>query len=309
MVKFNEYLKKCRQQNGLTQEDLVHALYLHDTEYFEALETTTLSKWERGVTKPKLAKQVSIMRYFQQLTGKAVPCFDAQDIHETETYICNPGVERLLGKSKELILNFPSSVISKEDLCICQLRNSPLLEQVLEINIDIDKDFNHNTSKFRTEQLREWALHPSNSFYVCEYKEQFFGLLFTLRLKPESFNRLMNLTLEERELTNDDFASFNEPGCSYIVSFFALNEKAAALLFMRYYAHIIANQDNILEVGLATMMNDAKRLIQNMNLNLYKSKYKTETLRLYTYKETLSNFLTSEEVVKMLLTKQDCPEE
>jgi len=309
MVKFNEYLKKCRQRNGLTQEELVHALYLHDMEHFEALETTTLSKWERGVTKPKLAKQVSIMRYFQQLTGKALPCFEADDIEHSETYICSLGVQGLLGKSKELVLNFPSSVIRNEDLSICQLRHSPLLEQIIEINIDLDKDFNHDTSNFSTEQLREWALNPSNSFYVCEYKEQFFGLLFSLRLKPEIFDRIMDMRMEERELTHEDFASFEEPGCNYIVSFFALNEKAASLLFMRYYAHLIANQDNILEVGLATMMDDAKKLIQNMNLRLHKSTQRTKELTLYTYRETLPHFLASKEVVRMLLSKQECPEE
>ena len=39
MLKFNEYLKTCREQNKLTQEQLVHDLYSHDTEQFAALDT------------------------------------------------------------------------------------------------------------------------------------------------------------------------------------------------------------------------------------------------------------------------------
>jgi len=43
-VQFNEYLKICRVENQLTQEQLVHDLYSHDTKHFVALDTGTLGK-------------------------------------------------------------------------------------------------------------------------------------------------------------------------------------------------------------------------------------------------------------------------
>ena len=308
-MQFNEYLKSCRVTCDLTQNQLTEELYLYDTDNFSNLETTTISKWERGTTKPKVGRQVSILKYFQKQTGSALPCFDKYTVLETEEMICKVGMQNLLGKSKELVLNFPSAMIGTDDLHVYQLRNSTMIDEVIAINVDMDKDFNHDTSLFNAKQFKEWALHPSNSCYSCEYKGQFFGLLFTLRLKPEVFERIMDQEIDEKDLTVEDFASFKEMGCNHMISFFAMNEKAATMLFIRYYAHLIANQKVIVEVGLATMMEDVKKFIRNMNLHHHGSKSVGKGLTMQTYRETLPVFLTSEEVVKMILSKQDCPEE
>ena len=308
-MKFDEYLRKCRENSSLTQEQLVHALYSHDIGHFETLKTSTLSKWERGVTKPKAAKQLSIIRYFQHLTGKPLPCFENYTAKDAEEQICRVGMQNLLGNSKKLILDFPSSVICTDDLMIYQLRNTEMLDRIIDINVGLDKDFNKDLTQLESEHFKEWALHPSNSFYICLYKEQFFGLLFTLKLKPEPVEKIMSMEIDERDLSVEDFATFYETGSSYMLSFFALNEKAISLLFIRYFAHLIANQDVIEEVGVATMMEDTKKLIRNMNLYHYDSKAMTDGLVLQTYRETLFNFLASEYAVKMLLSKQECPEE
>ena len=307
-MQFSEYLKSCRMNCGLTQEELTEVLYLYDDKNFDGIGVTTISKWERGITEPKLPRQLSILKYFQKQTNLALPCFDSYSAQETAKMICETGMANLLGKSKALVLNFPSAMIGADDLNVYQLRNSEMIDKVIDINIDLDKDFNHDTTQFNPEQFKEWALHPSSPFYTCEYKAQFFGLLFSLRLKPEVFERIMNVEIEERDLTVDDFASFEEMGCEHMISFFAMNEKAAAMLFIRYYAHIIANQKVIVEVGLATMMEDAKKLISNMKLHHHGSKSIGEGLELQTYRETLPVFLACERVVKMVLTKQKSPE-
>ena len=238
-----------------------------------------------------------------------MPCWDNYTVKETEEMICKVGMKNLLGNSKELVLNFPSSTIGEDDLNVYQLRNSFTIDEVIDINMGLDKDFNHDTTQLRSEQFKEWALYPSSLFYACEYKRQFFGLLFTLQLKPEVFEKIMDLEIDEKDLTVDDLAAPEEIGCNHMISFFAMNEKAAAMLFVRYYAHLIANQKVIKEIGVATMMEDAKKLIGNMNLHHHGSKGVGKGLELQTYRETLPNFLASEKVVKMLLSKQECPEE
>lgn len=293
----------------MTQEQLVHALYSFDIDSFEGLDTSTLSKWERGVTKPKAAKQVNIIRYFQEKTGIALPCWESYTADQTEELICKVGMKNLLGKSKELVLNFPSKMIGADDLIVTQLRSSAMIDKVIDINMDLDKGFNHEFTELLPLHFKEWALHPSNSFYVCEYKDQFFGLLFTLRLKPDAFEKIMDHKIKEKDLTVDDFASFDEIGSDYMISFFAMNEKAASMLFIRYYAHLIANQKIITEVGVATMMEDARKLLNNMNLTHHASLEISKELILQTYRETLANFLACENVVKMILSKQECPEE
>ena len=301
-MQFSQYVRSCRENSNLTQKQLSHALYLYDTESFNAINMSTLSKWERGVVQPKISKQVSIVKYFQKLTNRALPCFNNYTVDKAESLFCEAGMKNILGKSKKLVLDFPSSVIGVDDLMVYNVRNTDNLDRYISINVDLDKDFTHDYSCLDFEKFKNWASNPVNSFYVCEYKEQFFGLLFTLRLKPNIFNKLMKFELDEKELTSDDFALFDEKGSNYMLSFFAMNETAATLLFIRYYAHLVANQNVIEEVGAASMMDDAKKLVENMHLNYCDSKKLSDNLTIESYKATLSTFLAHENVLKMLFS-------
>ncbi len=306
---FSEYIRTCRERSKLTQEQLVHALYSYDIESFEGLDTGTLSKWERNVTKPKASRQVSMLKFFQERFGAALPCWDDYGMEETERIICETGMQNLLGKSKQLVLKFPSAMIASDDLKVYQLRNTESIEKIIAINIDLDRDFNHGYTKLDDAHFLSWALHPSNTFYVCEYQDQFFGLLFTLRLKPEVFRQVIRFEKREDELTADDFATFDEQGSSYMLSFFAMNDKAASILFIRYYAHLIANQDVIEAVGVGAIMEDARKLIGNMNLQPTATQALEDGRTLQMYSQTLPEFIASEKVLKMIFTKQSCPEE
>lgn len=308
-MQFNEYLKTCREQKHLTQEQLVQNLYNFDMAYFEGLDTSTLSKWERGITKPKPIKQVRLIKYFQSVTGSALPCLEHYSTAEAEEMICQVGMKNLLGNSKKLILNFPSRMIAADELTVTQLRNSEMIDQVIEITMDMDRGLHNRFAHLTAEHFKKWAMYPSNSFFVCQYKEQFFGLLFTLRLKPEIFEKVMNVAFREEEITEEHFASMEESASNYIIAFFAMNDKAATMLFVRYYAHLIANQKVIDEVGVAVIMDDARKLLKNMNFRPHINKVISTEQEIQTYRETLPNFLASEYVLKMILSKQECPEE
>ena len=71
--------------------------------------------------------------------------------------------------------------------------------------------------------------------------------------------------MKKNDITADDFASSDEEGSSLMLSFFAMNDKTATLLFIRYYAHLIANQKTIDEIGGITIQDEAKKIINNMN--------------------------------------------
>jgi len=310
-VQFNEYLKTCRTKNTLTQEELVQALYIFDTEHFSGLDTTTLSKWERAVTQPKLLKQVSIITYFQNITKMALPCFDEHSEEEIEESLCKVGMKNILkeSKSKELILDFPSAMMSLDDLKIYQLKDFNLIDKVIKINTYLDKDFNNDYTQLTDDTFKTWALMPGNFFIVCEFGEEIVGLLFTLKLKPASFEKIINGNIMEKELIPEDFAQPNEEGSNYIISFFSLNKKAASLLFVRYYAHLISHQTTIDEVGIATFMDDGQKLIESLNLPYYTSCVVPNNMELQFYRASLSSFLATPSVVKMILTKQECKEE
>jgi len=306
---FNEYLKLCREHNHLTQEQLVHDLYSYDIDNFKGLDTNTLSKWERSVTKPKVSKQVSILKYFQEQTGVALPCWDSYSIEEAEHLICKAGMNNLMGKSKQLILNFPSEMMNVNDMKVCPVRNFEGTDALIQIYMDEHRAVNHQYTQINIEQVKEWSLHPNNLFLACQYKDWFLGLFFSIRLKEEVFDKLLNLEMKKSDITVEDFASFDEMGCNYMLSFYAINQKVATMLFIRYYAHLIANQKSISEIGVVTALDEVKKVVTNMNLEYHTSKITDDNVEIQAYRQTLANVLASENVVKMILSKQECPEE
>ncbi len=308
-LQFNEYLRQCREQNDLTQEQLVHDLYSHDIEQFEALDTGTLGKWERSATKPKAAKQVSIIKYFQEKTGMALPCWNNYSIDEAEELICKAGMRNLIGKNKQLVCNFPSEMMNVDDMKVYPVRNFERMDALIESNMHLHQSFNHAFTQITREQFKEWALHPSNLFLACEHKGSFLGLFFTARLKQEVFDKILDFKMKKSEITTDNFAAFDEIGSHLMLSFYAMNEKAATMLLIRYYAHLIANQNAIKEIGGVTINDDAKKIVSNMNLYHYTSKTTDDNIDIEAYRQSIFNVLASENTVKMLLSKQECPEE
>ncbi len=307
-MQFNEYLKVCRVSHAYTQEELVHALYLFDLENFSGLDTTTLSKWERGVTQPRILKQVSIIQYFQSITEEAFPCFQDYSEEKIVDNICEAGMRNIIAesKSKKLILDFPSSMMSIDDLKVYPLRNFEMIEKVVKMNTYLDKNFNKDLTELQSEDFKKWALFSGSTFLVCEYGEEIMGLLFVLKLKQPVFDKIINGEIMEKALREEDFAAHGEQGSSYILSFFALNDKVASMLFVRYYAHLIAEQRFIYEVGVATMMEDAQKLIESIDLPYYTSGVIGEGIELQFFKTTLACFLATPKVIRMILSKQDC---
>ena len=306
---FNEYLKECRENNDLTQEELVNALYIHDIEHFSALDAGTLGKWERNVTKPKAAKQVSIIKFFQKKTGLVLPCWDKYSSKEAAGLICEAGMQNLIGHSKKHIYNFPTQTMSTEDMHVYPLRNFERMDVLIDMHMDIHKDINHPFIQLTKEQFREWALHPDSLFVACEYKNSFVGLSFTVKVKPEIFDKVLKFDMRRDEITTKDFAAYDEVGSSLMLGFFAVNEKAATMLFIRYYSYLIANQRTIDEIGAVSNSTEAIKLISNMNLQFSNSYLTEDNVKIKAYRETLFNTLASEYVVKMILAKQACPEE
>ena len=308
-MQFNEYLKKCREGCNLTQEKLAQDLYVHDTELFEALDMGTIGKWERGLTKPKASKQASILQYFQAQTNTALPFMEEYQVEEVEGLLCNTGMKNMLGKNKKHVYDFPSNMMSMDDINVMSLHQFAGIEQVIDNNMFLHKEATHPYTRISREQFMEWAVHPSNLFLFCELNGSALGLMFSARIKPEIFRKIMNLEMKKSDICPDDFASYDEKGSLLLLSFFAFNSKAATLLYIRYYAHLIANQDNIAEVGGVGHTDEGRKIASSMNLKFQKSFIADDGTKIMSYSQSLANVLSSEYMVKMLLSKQECPEE
>lgn len=305
---FSDYLKKCRENYDLTQGDLVVELSHFDEELFKSLDNVTLSRWELGKSNPSIARQVRTVEYFQKRGDMVFPCFDESESEMIEKHVCRTGMLNLPGKNKSLILNFPSS-ISIDELSVHQLKDSVMIDEKITIALDLNKEFSHDHSLIDRERFKEWTLAPQNLFLLCEYNKQFFGLLFSLRLKPESFDRLMHFQITQSDITMEDFADPDEMGCNFILAFFAMNEMAASLLLIRYFAHLISDQKKIQEIGSMSTHKDAIMLMEGINLQRCQSKSYSDDLTRHTYRASLSDVLVNETMIRMLFAKESCGDE
>ena len=305
---FNDYLKKCREKYDLTQEELVVELSHFDETLFSSLDNVTLSRWELGKSNPNTARQVQVIKYFQGRDDLVFPCFDESESEMIEKHVCKTGMLNLPGKNKSLILNFPSS-ISVDELTVHQLKDSQMIDEKIKIALDLNKEFSHNRSLIDSDRFREWTLSPENLFLICEYNKQFFGLLFSLRLKPESFEKLMNFKISQSDISTEDFAGPDEVGSNFILAFFAMNDMAASLLLIRYFAYLISDQTKIEEIGSMSTHADAIALMESINLRHCKSKKFANSLTRQTYRASLSDVLVNETMVKVLFSKEDCSSE
>jgi hypothetical protein len=293
----------------MTQEDLVHGLYAFDDTVFRGLDTTTISKWERGITQPKVAKQISILHYFQHVSSMAFPALTQKSVQQTETLICRMGIENLmLEKSHELVLNFPDTFMDSKHLHVGHIRHAPNVDALLELAADLRNANNPPLTQVTLLQMEAWAEHPSNLFLVCTYKKVVTGFLFSLRLKPDVLQEILHFRKAVGEIDIEEIASFDEEGSLFPIAFFSLNKKSASMLFLRYYAHLIANQHRIVSIGTTAALEEAKKIIIQMNLQPV-AHYEAEGILVDAYEASLFDALASENVIRLILRREKCPEE
>ena len=223
--------------------------------------------------------------------------------------ICKVGMQNIIGKSKKLIYNYPSDTMSIDEIKIYPLRNAEKMDALIDENMPLHQSVVHKFAQLSREQYREWALHPNSLFLACEYKGNYMGLFFAVKLKQEVFEKVLRFEMKKSEITVNDFAAADEMGSSLMISFYAMNEKIATLLVVRYYAYLVAYQKYIIDIGSIINLEDAKRIVSRMNLYPSDKKITDDNVEIEAFRQTLPNVLASEKAVKMLLSKQECPEE
>ncbi|MHA2729587.1 helix-turn-helix domain-containing protein [Vibrio campbellii] len=87
---FGYYLKKLRIAEGLTQSGLVARLNLSDQE-LQHLDSVTISRWERGITKPSISKSIKVLRV---LTNDLTPYLTSLEYDESNDLLREIAKER-----------------------------------------------------------------------------------------------------------------------------------------------------------------------------------------------------------------------
>ncbi|WP_457605241.1 helix-turn-helix domain-containing protein [Nitratifractor sp.] len=308
-MQFADYLRKCRLALELTQEQLVEALYLYDAERFRGVSPATLSRWEHGVVAPHMHRKRALIGFFQEKRGEALPCWKERSMEETEEEICRLGIGHLLGGTRRLVLDFPSEVIRFDELEVVTLREGEDLRRLVAFNMDVHLATHPDPIRLSEEQFLSWSRHPGSRYFACRYRGSYVGLLFLLKLRSEPFEKILRYEMRKSELTEEDFALPEERGFIMPLAFFALHEKAAIMLIVRFYSYLIANQDAIDGVGLVTSYRESRRLVEGINLQATGEPRKTEGSEIQAYRQSLDGVIASEMMVKILFEKERCPEE
>lgn len=301
-MKIADYLKKCRKRLQLTQESLVHSLYLWDDEIFGGIDTATVSKWERGVTAPLLPRLQALVRFFQEESSLPLPCREEIDEERATEELMNGEVAKVMGHPRQIVAQVPLTIDFSRGFRLASLRGHPRADESLEIAAMMIESSNPDYSKVGADKLSEWIEYPANLFQVLTYKSAILGLFFTLRLKQKPFEEILTFRKRKTDLTNEDFASEEEPASLYALAYYALTPQVGMILLARLYAHMIAYQRTLQELGVISSLPEVHRIAENMGLKLTGTK-EVDPGPLRAYHNDLFTVLSSPPVLKSLFEK------
>jgi len=303
MFKFSDYLRICRENKGVTQTELVEEL-INTDRVFSSLDATTLSRWERGVSKPALSKQTLIIKYFSNYFDRIYPFLNEAESIEIEKSFCAIGFSKLLGRHK-MVMDFPTKNMDTKQFKVKSYLESSHKMTALRRNHMIMQEI--YGPQFCNQLHENLAQHPANYFAVCEYQDDYYGHFFALRLKPPIFKRLMDFTMRADEISIDDIADQNEIGCYYFFGFFSLGELVISLIWIHFYTHLIKQQKTIKDLGAMIVSKEGEIIAKNMNTECINT-IEVQNTTVMNFQASVDQMLITENVVKMLFNPESCPE-
>lgn len=289
---------------GFTQSELIENLV--DSQLgFGGLDTTTLSRWERGVSKPSLSKQTAIIHYLSNYFGRIYPFIDSAGKTDVEKGFCSIGFTGLIGRHKDLVMKFPTRQMNQSGFKVCEFGESEHQKTAFDNNLHIYAELYKR--QLKSEQLAAFSKNPNNLFLVCDHDRQYFGHLFLLRLKPQVFDEVIDFKREDHTLTDADIAAMDEVGSYYFYGMFAMSDQIVALLAVHVYTYLIQNQKQIKEIGMVLASKDGQAMAVNMNMQR-QAQQTTEQQTNHSFSASLVEMLINDNVVKMLFNRENCPE-
>jgi len=297
-MKIAKYLKDCRTRLNMTQEEFSYELYLFNNERFRGIDTTTISKWERGVTSPPIPRLQALIHFFQYKSSLPLPCWENFNEEKILENLYSKPVKKILGSAKEIVGRVPLDIELQKDYNLIPLHSHFRAKDLLELTLLMIQSIKPTFKALEIKELERWMEDSRNFFQVVSYKNSFLGMLSILRLKPKVFDEIMNFQREEGTLKVEDFANLDKEGSLFFLSFYSLTPEIATLLMARLYAHLIANQQNIKELGFISSLAEAHRIGENMRLDFFKRRG-----NLSAYRNNLFTILSSEPVIKTLFEK------
>lgn len=307
IVEFGDLIKSFRERYELTQEKFTQIIYDFDSAEFDGVDTVTLSRWERLQSRPSKARQLKLFKAMQSHAKCAFPLWFDEDT-ELENNLCHIGTQNLIGRSSYLVFDIPQGMMKHEHVTINQLRDMENYEDFIPFLHALHKDHTEDALALTPEHFREWALHPTSLFLMAVFYNQVCGVLLLIRLKVEVAEALKKGWMHLNEVkATEHLADFGEKAVVWPFMFFGYSMSTGSLLLLRYYAHLIANQNDIVGVGAFTAHEGGRKLVERLYFKTLDVDTVNENLNVHY--APLDEMLATKEVLEMVFKKSSCEEE
>jgi transcriptional regulator with XRE-family HTH domain len=254
-----------RNIHGITQRELVEVLSEY-ANYFTALNTVTLSRWETGTTSPSIKKKRALLQFFT-----AQGCF-----REGECY-------QILRSRYEALSDVLGDVFTKNyqylignlprwnmDECTIQaLRDMPHKKDYIEHIIDIEKATNPaHYYEITPKTFNKWVEHTSSFCIAHECKSQYLGHFMMFKIKNYVAEEIAHHRRSEFSLQERDFCTDDESGTCYVHALYGRSPEIAALLNAQAYLYLLEHMEYIDNVMIFSTRSDGLLLSKDYGIKV-----------------------------------------
>ena len=209
-----EYLSIRRAEKGLSQEQMVGALFDFHAE-FSNIDSQTISRWELGKISPSIPRQVLLMQFFKDEphTLLADSGFAIRQLPTLAAF------ERLLDSNMEFSHVLGAHPYADKSL---EVEKYPVSAEGSESFAKRVAGYQVNLSRGRDvwdiDQLMPLIQFPSTMADYYKIGEVWAGHSLVLRLKPQILDAVLTFEIADHELTIEHLAQSDEDGDIYSLS-------------------------------------------------------------------------------------------
>ncbi|WP_394230847.1 helix-turn-helix domain-containing protein [Shewanella colwelliana] len=187
---FSSFLKEVRRKNNLSQEVLCSYLR-QESSLFRNLDTTTISRWERGVNIPSLAKQAEIVElYDKELTS--IYATDPLFINECRELVSIPEVESTESKHPY----YTNDIYQIKDIDINDDSFYVILKMIMR--------YENNPTLILTPPFESFpALEKLKISLATAFNGQIVGHALFMEISSQSIFELINIKSNLKELISE----------------------------------------------------------------------------------------------------------
>ena len=287
-----------RKEYGITQDALVEVLSSFSPN-LKKLNTVTLSRWERGITSPSIAKKRDLLRF---IVG-------SNNVKKSNVYMLIKEQYRLLvdatlsalpGANSLLLGNLP--IFDNNENCIHTLNDPDMKNTFLEHIIDIEQATHPSGyCKLSHDRMGKYLQTSSTFAILCTQNKQYLGHFIMLKIKSETAVAIANNQKSKYDILHEELCSIEEAGSYIIQAVYASNPQYAMLLKTEAYLFLLDNMDTVKDLVIFSTRTDGATMSKNYGIRqVAEGKDEKYGFKWFGMLSPIEDVLFSDTVVKLI---------